>query len=93
MYATNGEVEEVAATRMTANTQCRKSAVRGLSSRALSIDELSRCLSKAYGVVVLLAKKRENGRIPSLAISCFTDTQKDISPAFIISGPPYLVMP
>ena len=37
-------------------------------------------MRRFHGVVVLLAKKREKGRTPSLAISCLTGWEERISP-------------
>lgn len=39
-------------------------------------------MSRAYGVIVLLAKKREKGRMPSFASSCLTYVGVEVS--FII---------
>lgn len=66
-------VDEVAATRMTANTQCKNRAAAGLCSSIPTLEGRNFSLSQAYGVVVFLAQNSENGRIPSLAISCFTN--------------------
>lgn len=57
---------------MTANTQCKRSAVAGLCSRVWLRDGQNLWLSQVYGVVVLRAKNSDHGRIPSFAISCFT---------------------
>lgn len=56
------------------NIQWRNSAAAGLCS-GCSLGDLGgqmRCVRRIHGVVVLLAKKRKNGRMPSLAISCLT---------------------
>lgn len=82
-----GVVEEVAATSMTAKTQCRSKAVAGLCSSDLLEEGQSRALSQEYGVVVLLAKNREKGSIPSFAISCFTVAY------VLVSSIPHLVAP
>lgn len=77
VYATAGVWPDVAAIRMTANIRWRNSAAAGLCSSASSCwfgcrRDRSHDPILAVGVVVLLAKKRENGSTPSLAISCFT---------------------
>lgn len=71
---------DVTANRNMAKNQCNSkagaelcSSVRG-ESAALECDMCLRI--HAYGVVVLWAKKRENGKIPSLAISCLTANMK-----------------
>ena len=72
-YATLGGFVEVAPIKMTAKTQCRRSAAAGLSSgnsfRSLGKSQLA---NFAYGVTVLFAKNDEKGRTPSLATSCLT---------------------
>lgn len=65
---------DVTANRNMAKSQCKNIAGAELCSSALGdlVEPDQRLLIHAYGVVVLLAKKRENGKIPSFAISCFT---------------------
>ena len=64
---------------MIENAQWRSNAAAGLcSSGSSTLEDQNRCLSQAYGVTVLLAKKSEKGKMPSLAISCFTvEANKD----------------
>lgn len=77
VYATAGVCPDVAAIRITAKNRCSNNAAAGLCS-GISSSCLG-CLRDrlqdpilAIGVVVLLAKKREKGSTPSLAISCLT---------------------
>ena len=72
---------DVTANRNMAKNQCKSIAGAELCSSALGelVEPDHRRRIHAYGVVILLAKKREKGRIPSLAISCFTiDARKQI---------------
>lgn len=66
---------DVTARRNMAKNQCKSIAGAELCSSALGelVEPDHRLRIYAYGVVMLLAKKREKGRIPSLAISCFTN--------------------
>lgn len=67
---------DVTANRNMAKIQCKSKAGAELCSSAsgelAALEPDQRLLIHAYGVVVLLAKKRENGNIPSFAISCLT---------------------
>ena len=66
----------MAAIKTMENIQCRNRAAAGLCSGSLfeESEGQKRRLRWAQGVVMLLAKKRENGRTPSLAISCLTNS-------------------
>lgn len=77
VYATAGVCPDVAAIMITAKIRCSNKAAVGLCSGVSS--SCFGCLRDrrqdpilAIAVVVLLAKKRENGSTPSLAISCLT---------------------
>lgn len=77
VYAITGASPDVAPISSTANIQCSNNAAAGLCSRGSSCGSgpfrgCNHVPSLATGVVVLLAKKCENGKTPSLAISCFT---------------------
>ena len=65
---------DVTANRNMAKNQCKKIAGAELCSSSFGelVEPDQRLLIHAYGVVMLLAKKRENGKIPSFAISCLT---------------------
>lgn len=61
--------------------QCKSKAAAGVSSvRGLAdsgkFDGYNFSLIHAYGVMELFAKKREKGKMPSFAISCFTYGEK-----------------
>ena len=72
---------DVTANKNMAKSQCKSKAGAELCSSPLGelLEPDQRLLIHAYGVVVLLAKKRENGKIPSFAISCFTFTHEENS--------------
>ena len=77
MYAIAGVFPDVAPIRISAKIRCSNSAAAGLCSSGSScclgcFRDRSHELTLAMGVVVLAAKKRENGSTASLAISCFT---------------------
>ncbi len=60
--------------------QWRNRAAAGLCSGGRFFEGRIHCMRRLHGVIVVLAKKREKGRTPSLAISCLTRLEENVSP-------------